>query len=351
MVLDNFGFLIFIMRITLYFIFIFGIVLTGCNQVKSTTFSSDAKSLSVLFYNVENLFDTEDDPKTYDEEFTPNGKKSWTKERYNTKLLHLGKVVSSIDSNMPDLFGLCEIENLGVLEDLNASAYFKEVGYEILHQDSPDSRGIDVALFYNPEKIQLEIDGFITSKLPAGDRPNTRQILHAKGTLKGDAFHVFVNHWPSRSGGKKETEPNRLTVANNLSEYLMDIRRTDENAQILLMGDFNDYPNDKSIYEILRAGAIGKARYSNMMWDAHKSGKGSYNYRGDWGALDQFIVTPNLTNGEGVEADQSSVKFFQADWMMHENSYGNLVPSRTYGGPNYYGGYSDHLPIFMRFTW
>lgn len=339
------------MRVATSFFLLLSILLIGCNQVKPTTFSSDAKSLSVAFYNVENLFDLEDDPNTYDEEFTPSGKKAWTKDRYDTKLLHLGKVVSSIDSNMPDLFGMCEVENRTVLEDLNSSPYFKGVDYEILHQDSPDGRGIDVALLYNPKKIQLEIAGFITSNLPAGDRPNTRQILHAKGMLEGQEFHVFVNHWPSRSGGKKETEPNRLTVANNLSEYLKDIRRANKDAQIVMMGDFNDHPNDKSIYEILKAGPAGKARYSNLMWDAHKSGKGSYNYRGDWGALDQFIVTPNLTDGEGVEADPSSVQFFQADWMMYENSYGNVVPSRTYGGPNYYGGYSDHLPIFMRLNW
>jgi len=324
--------------------------LLSCKQSKTTTFNSE-NEISMAFYNVENLFDLEDDPNTFDEEFTPSGKKAWTPERYETKLEHLGKVVHAMDSNMPDIIGLCEIENRRVIEDFNNSTYLKNAGYEILHSESPDGRGIDVGLMYNSNKVNLEVAGVIESKLPAGDRPNTRLILHAAGVLNGKSLNIFVNHWPSRGGGQKETEPNRLTVARNLKIYVAELLDKDPEALIVFMGDFNDYPNNKSISEVLNAGISQSSSFCNLMWDFHKNGVGSYNYRGNWGALDQFIVSKNLVDGVGIDVDQTSVKFVREDWMMYTNGKGEKYPSRTYGGPNYYGGYSDHLPIYMKIKW
>ncbi|NQX91551.1 MAG: endonuclease/exonuclease/phosphatase family protein [Flavobacteriales bacterium] len=336
------------MRYALQLLLLVLILGVSCSPVKPTTFGSSEDELTIAFYNVENLFDTEDDPNKYDEEFTPTGKKAWTEERYETKLEHLGLVVHSLDSHMPDILGVCEVENLKVLEDLNSSPYFKGANYEILHKESPDGRGIDVGLLYNPNKLTLEIEGVIKSELPAGERPNTRLILHASGTYQGQKLHVFVNHWPSRSGGKKETEPNRLTVARNLKNYVKNVQSRHPGAMYIFMGDFNDHPNDPSINEILKAGKGAKYDFENLMWDFHKNGKGSYNFRGNWGALDQFIVSRNLVDGQGVDVETSSVTFFQQPFMMYTNNKGETYPSRTYGGPNYYGGYSDHLPIFMR---
>ncbi len=323
------------------------LLLNSCHSVQNTSFNPSKETLSIAFYNVENLFDLEDDPNTFDEEFTPNGKKAWTKDRYETKLLNLGKVVSSMDEAMPDVLGLCEIENRKVVEDLNKSPYFSGVNYQILHQESPDGRGIDVGLMFNADKIQLEIEGVIESTLPAGDRPRTRLILHAKGETNGEELHIFVNHWPSRSGGQEESEPNRLTVAFNLRNYIDEVLEKNPNALIVLMGDFNDHPNNKSIQDILRAGKGKDYLLENLMWEKHKNGEGSYNYRGDWGALDQFMVSQNLLDGKGVDVVPESVQFVKHDWMMYVNKDGQASPSRTYGGPNYYGGYSDHLPIFM----
>lgn len=323
------------------------LVLSACQSVQTTSFDNSKDSLSMAFYNVENLFDLEDDPSTFDEEFTPTGKKAWTKDRYETKLLNLGRVVSSMDESMPDIIGLCEIENRKVIEDLNNSPYFKGVKYEIIHQDSPDGRGIDVGLMYNASKIKLELAGVIESTLPAGDRPKTRLILHAKGTLQGQDLHIFVNHWPSRSGGQAETEPNRLTVAFNLRNYIDKVLAENPEAMIVLMGDFNDHPNNKSINDILKAGKGDDYSFENLMWEMHKNGQGSYNFRGEWGALDQFMVSRNLVDGEGIDVDRETVKAHREDWMMYVNDKGEASPSRTYGGPNYYGGYSDHLPIFM----
>ena len=327
-------------------VFIIGIV--SCKEVKPTATSDNVNELQVLFYNVENLFDTIDDPAKADEEFTPTGKKMWNDERYAYKLKQLGKVIASADSHMPDILGLCEIENRKVVEDLNASTYFSKVNYEILHNESPDGRGIDVGLMFNPDRIQLDDIEYIQSTLPVGDRPNTRLVLHAKGEFNGEELHIYVNHWPSRYGGQKESEPNRLTVAYNVRKSVDQVLEDNSNANILLMGDFNDHPNNKSLREVIGAGLDGSNGMVNLMWEKHKRGEGSYNYRGEWGALDQFVVTPSLTDGKGLDVDLNTVQFVRHDWMMYVNDEGEAYPNRTYGGPNYYAGFSDHLPIAMR---
>lgn len=322
----------------------------SCSDVKPAMVNSDSKSLGVMFYNVENLFDISDDPKINDDEFTPSSKKEWTKERYQQKLMSIGKVIRACDTFMPDIIGLCEIENIEVLKDLIQTDHFKGTNYTILHADSPDDRGIDVALLYNSTRVKLEIVELIKSTLPAGDRPNTRLVLHAEGEVGGHPLHVYVNHWPSRSGGQQESEPNRLTVANNVKNSVESILMTDRNAQILLMGDFNDHPNDKSVRDVLMAKNADEGMLTNLMWMKSKNGEGTYFYKGEWGCLDQFMVSKSLTDGSGVEVDPNSVRIVKEDWMLYTSDKGVTSPNRTYGGDNYYGGYSDHLPIFMKLT-
>lgn len=331
--------------------FVLLLLSSGCAEKKQVSAEEATETnqdkLTVMFYNVENLFDTEDDPNTFDEDFTPNGKLTWDQGRLDTKMLHLGKVLDAAGESMPDILGLCEVENLGVVEAFAQSAYLKATPYNILHKESPDGRGIDVALLYNSEHVSLSEVSYIESKLPAGDRPNTRLVLHAKGTVAGKELHVFVNHWPSRGGGKDATEPNRLTVAYNVRQEIDAVLAENPEAHILMMGDFNDYPNDKSLVDVLSAGRKGEKLLCNLMWEKHKLGEGSYNYKGEWGALDQFIVSQNMVDGYDLDANESSVRFVREDWMMYTNDEGEVYPNRTYGGPNYYGGYSDHLPIFM----
>lgn len=345
--------------------FIFFVVLTilflGCKETQSTAERSDnaandssaevSTTFNVVFYNVENLFDTEDDPQKADEEFTPAGEKEWTPERYDQKLAKLSRVIAASDDKLPAVIGLCEVENRKVVEDLAKTGALAAIEYGVIHRESPDGRGIDVALLYDTKRLNLNEAGVITTTLPVGDRPNTRLILHASGDINGAPVHFFVNHWPSRYGGKEKSEPNRLAVASNLRTYLDAVLQNDPDAEIIMMGDFNDHPDDKSIVEVLNAGSLSSSQpLANLMYDLHKKGKGSYNYRGEWGALDQFIVTRSLTDGEGIDVQPETVRFVRHDWMMYVNDKGEAYPNRTYGGPNYYGGFSDHLPIVATFS-
>lgn len=320
-----------------------------CTSKKELSATPVDRSLTVAFYNVENLFDFEDDPAIKDEEYTPSGKKSWNRGRLDTKINNLSKVLFSMDEQLPDVIGLCEVENLKVVDMLRENLSVASKDYKIIHRDSPDGRGIDVALLYDSSKITIDHQSYIRSKLPSGDRPNTRLILYARGIQDDDTLHFFVNHWPSRYGGKEKSEPNRLTVAYNLRNTLDSIKSVSPDSKIVLMGDFNDYPNNKSLSEIIGAGIRPEMPFYNLMWLSHKAGIGSYNYKGEWGCLDQFIVSQNTidaTSGFSVNTDGASI--IQHDWMMYVNDEGMAFPSRTFSGSNYYGGYSDHLPILLK---
>lgn len=311
--------------------------------------SHDDASVSIAFYNVENLFDTSDDPLTDDQEFLPGAEKQWTLDRFTTKLDHLAEVISKLDVSLPDVVGLAEVENRYVLEQLVAHPKLKAANYQIVHRNSPDGRGIDCALLYNPEQFEIDKQSFIRFKLPVKDRKNTRDIVYARGIHKSDTLHFFVNHWPSRYGGQEASEPKRLTAAYELDKRVDSIRRVSPNAQVLCMGDFNDHPNNKSLKTVLGAGVTSDhSQLYNFMWSIHKNGGGSYNYKGDWGALDQFVGTWNmLEESSAFVTHREAAQIIKHDWMMYVNDENVAFPSRTYGGPNYYGGYSDHLPILL----
>jgi len=322
---------------------------SSCNKTKSLAYDdgNDAE-LSIMFYNVENLFDTFDDPLTSDEEFTPSGKLNWTDERYVKKLNDLAKVISSIDQELPEIVGLCEIENRAVTEALFNAPALQSGNYAVLHRESPDGRGIDCALAYRKDKIRFDTEKYYKVTLPSGERPTTRLMMYARGIQENDTLHVFVNHWPSRSGGQMESEPNRLTVALLLREKADSILRENPDARIVMMGDFNDYPNDKSLKDVLQASGRGDGVYFNFMDDFQKKGEGTYNYQGEWGCLDQFIVSnPVVQSDKGFRAEKNAAKIFKAEWLLFVNNDGSASPSRTYG-KEYYGGYSDHLPIFLQ---
>jgi predicted extracellular nuclease len=306
--------------------------------------------LSVMFYNVENLFDTANDPLKDDDEFTPDGKLQWTAERYAKKLQDLAKVISSIDDELPSMVGLCEVENRFVVEELFSKTNLAAGNYAVLHREGPDGRGIDCALAYRKDHIRFDTEKYYNVKLPAGSRPDTRLLLYARGIQGKDTLHVFVNHWPSRSGGQLETEPNRLTLALLLREKADSILMSNQDARIIMMGDFNDYPNDKSIREVLQASGKGDGHFYNFMDEFQKKGEGTYNYKGEWGCLDQFIVSNRIVQSDkGFRAQAGSAKIFSADWLLFVGADGKAAPSRTYG-KDYYGGYSDHLPIFLELT-
>ena len=300
---------------------------------------SDDKELFSVFYNVENLFDTIDNPNTRDNEFLPKSEKKWDTYRYNYKLNQLDKVFSEIikkenENRLPDIIGLCEVENKLVINDLLKTETFKNHTYKIIHKQSPDGRGIDCALLVD-EKFEVLNSDFIKINNPKENRA-TRDIVFGKLKFKNQIINVFVNHWPSRWGGQEASNYKRVFVAEVLRKYIDN--NTSESDFNLIMGDFNDYPTNESLAEVLV-----KDDLVNLMSKSNVSGRGSYNYRGNWDWLDQIIVSQD---------DFKLISFgaFEEDFMMYTNKKGEVYPNRSFGGNNWYAGFSDHLPVFLRFT-
>ena len=300
---------------------------------------SDDKELFSVFYNVENLFDTIDNPNTRDNEFLPKSEKKWDTYRYNYKLNQLDKVFSEIikkenENRLPDIIGLCEVENKLVIDDLLKTETFKNHTYKIIHKQSPDGRGIDCALLVD-EKFEVLNSDFIKINNPIESRA-TRDIVFGKLKFKNQIINVFVNHWPSRWGGQEASNHKRVFVAEVLRKYIDN--NTLESDFNLIMGDFNDYPTNESLAEVLV-----KDDLVNLMSKSNVSGRGSYNYRGNWDWLDQIIVSQD---------DFKLISFgaFEDDFMMYTNKKGEVYPNRSFGGNNWYAGFSDHLPVFLRFT-
>lgn len=330
----------------LFLSILFFLALSAVTQCKS--------EIHILFYNVENLFDTKDDPVVRDEEYTPTSKKKWNSKRYKQKLQSLAKVIAGADEDkMPVLIGLCEIENKNVVKDLSKSKALKKSKYEIVHYDSPDKRGIDVALMYRKSKINIIRSEALKVTFPNDDSTTTRDVLYVKIKLKKDTFHLFVNHWPSRRGGEKASQFKRMSAAHVVRNKIDQIQAINLRAQIIIMGDFNDYPSNKSIKTVLRASNFKNDKNHelfNLMSDLEKKGIGTHNYKGKWGMLDQFIITRNLrNNSKGWTLLDEGVSIVRHDWMLyHDKKYDNYKPNRTYVGSKYVGGYSDHLPILLK---
>lgn len=305
--------------------------------------------LDIVFYNVENLFDTINDPQTLDDEFLPDSGKHWNHERYSKKLADLSEVLSKVaEDGIPEVIGLCEVENRNVVEDLFQMPHFKNFPYRIIHEDSPDRRGIDVAFVYHEDVMEPLHHEQIGIRFAFDPSLRTRDILYAKMLSHGDTLHFFVNHWPSRWGGKEASEPKRMQAATVLRTRIDSILLRDRFAKIIAMGDFNDHPNNRSMTEVMNAEPGAGHGLTNLMYDGHMAGHGSYNYRGEWGMLDQFIISDALlAHSGGYSLIDSSATVFKEPWMLHFPKEGEPSPNRTYGGSNYYGGYSDHLPIRM----
>ncbi len=315
---------------------------------------TNKNTFTAMFYNVENLFDTTDDPNTKDDEFTPEGSKRWNTERYEKKLKNLSIVISSIrDDELPELVGLCEIENRKVIHDLIMQERIKNARYRFVHKDSPDTRGIDVALLYNAEEF-LYLNHKIIPVKPEFDKDfKSRDILYVRGIInKKDTLHVFINHWKSRWGGTEETEKYRVEYARLVRNEINRITNAYNPSKILVMGDLNDTPNNKSVKEILKADNTGnKESLYNLMLPFTEKGLGTHNYKGEWSVLDHIIVSNSLLNSEtGFVVKNKEAHIFSAGWITYESKDGYKSPNRTYGGLNYYGGYSDHYPVYVVLT-
>ena len=327
----------------------------------TTVFSQEKayKVNTVAFYNLENLFDTENDPLTYDDDRTPDGKDHWTEEIYQDKLKNMAKVMAEIGAevsgNTPAIIGVCETENRKVLEDLVNQETLIKQDYGIIQFDSPDRRGIDVALLYKKKlftpthykaKELLIYDDNDKSK-----RVFTRDQLVVSGMLDGEKIHLIVNHWPARSGGEKRSRSKRIKAAKLNRQIIDSIFSDDPYAKIITMGDLNDDPTNPSVKDHLNA----KRKVSNLdikelynpMEDLAKQGYGSLAYRDSWNLFDQIIISTELT-----KKDFSSYRFYKAGiynetYLVNAHGRYKGYPYRSFASGSYTGGYSDHFPVYI----
>ncbi|WP_108804625.1 endonuclease [Aquimarina sp. Aq107] len=314
---------------------------------------------TIAFYNVENLFDTEDDPITYDDDRTPNGKDHWTEDIYKDKLKNMAKVISEIGAdvtkNAPAIIGVAEIENRKVLEDLANEPVLLPKDYGIVQFDSPDRRGIDVALLYqkalfrpiNTSKHEL----LIYNTNDPTKRVYTRDQLLVSGYLDGDLVHVIVNHWPSRSGGEARSRRKREKAAELNKKIIDSLFDIDPYAKIITMGDLNDDPDNSSVKKVLGAKAekedVKLKELYNPMYNMSKKGIGSLAWRDSWNLFDQIIISKGL-----LDKDYSSYKYYKAgvynkNYLANPRGRYKGYPYRSFANGAYTGGYSDHFPVYV----
>ena len=307
------------------------------------------KDRVIAFYNLENLFDIEDDPNTLDDDFTPEGFKRWKARKFNSKIKKLGKAISRIGQeeqlDPPVLLGIAEVENHKVIEKLLESKFLKDIPYDYVHFDSPDERGIDTGLIYDKRYFKV----VHAAPLPLliedhfGQRDATRDILYVAGMLHGEYIHVFVNHWPSRRDGVSETEPHRILAAETLLSKLNEIT---ENAygdvHTLVMGDFNDDPHSLSIQRFIQTGL-----FINPMQELLSPDTGSANYKGKWSLFDQILFSHTFLNHEPGTHTFRKAAIFSPKFLREWKGRYKGNPFRTFAGRRYLGGYSDHFPVYI----
>lgn len=311
--------------------------------------------MRVMCYNVENFFDCDDDPKKNDEEFLPDSPKAWTYSRYKEKQSNISKVIVSLGGwNAPAIVGLVEVESRKALTDLTLYSELKNLKYKFIHHESPDARGIDVALLYQPNLFKPFNNKPLRINFPEAPRSKTRDVLLVSGRVPtGDTLHVFVCHFPSRIGGADETADKRNYVAGVIRAQVDSLYRISKQPNIIIMGDMNDYPDNASMKDVLKAQKPG-APYSdknlyNLMFPLQQKGIGSHKYRGEWGMLDQIVVSGNLMQEDSkIHTLKNEAAVFDADFLMTEDEkYMGKMPLRTYAGPKYLGGFADHLPVYF----
>lgn len=326
-----------------YIIFIFSVFLFPAVSVGAQT------PFRVMFYNVENLFDTKDNPRTKDDDFLPDGNQRWSNSRYWKKLHDISKVIIMVgEGRPPALVGMCEIENDSVLYDLTKKASLNRHKYNYVVSNSRDARGMNVALLYQRDELKFISKGEYAPSF------NSRAILHVTGrVVNGDTLDVFICHFHSRVEGIKKTQSYRIESASLLKQKTDSVSKKRKTPRIIIMGDFNDYPNDISLRETLNAQSL-KAPISarnlyNMFYHRIKEKDfGSYKHRGKWGCLDQFIVNGGLLTDQGqIKVKNKEAHVYSADFLLQDDKKGGLKPFRTYSGYKYLGGTSDHLPIYM----
>lgn len=306
------------------------------------------------FWNLENLYDTIDGPND-DAEYLPDAAKQWNTDRYQRKLQHTARVIEEMGADVfPDglvAMGMCEVEDLAVVEDLVRTPPLDKRGYRVVHHDSPDKRGVDVAFIYNPKYFTLLNERTYTLHDPSDSLFRTRDQLVVTGSLGGDTISIIVNHWPSRAGGEKRSLPRRILAA-KLGRHIIDsLRAIDPNARVLFMGDLNDDPVDPSVHKFLKATgdkeeATGATLY-NPMYDLYQKGIGTLAWRDSWNLFDQIILTPSLVHVADDGYRFYGARVFNRPYLRQAEGNFAGYPFRTYVGDQYQGGYSDHFPVYV----
>jgi predicted extracellular nuclease len=309
------------------------------------------------FYNLENFFDTLDDPKIKDEEFLPTGSYHYTSDIYLDKVRHLATVISQIGTEFTAdglaMMGCAEVENEGVLKDLIHDSLLAGRHYAIVHYDSPDERGIDVGLIYNPKYFKPERSAPLFVHLPdENDKPHyTRDVLYVTGKLNGEQVHVFVNHWPSRRGGEEVSAPNRAIAAAVAKHAIDSIEALDANAKIILMGDLNDDPISPSVAKVLNAKGdehdVQQGDLFNPWADYYKKGIGTLAFNDSWNLFDQIMISSPFLNKSQEGFFFREAKIFSRPWMIQSSGRFKGYPKRTFDYNKYIGGYSDHFPTYI----
>ena len=331
-------------------IFASGCFVPRSKRIKVGMLGSDIVSEAyVMSYNVENLFDTINDPEN-DDDFTPNGKLNWNAKRYQEKLNHIAQVVEAVKNEngnqWPMVIGLIEVEHASCLNDLVSKTRLNDGRYQVAFLEGEDERGIDVGLLFRSDVMELVSVNKHNIVLPENDK--TRHILEVVGRVNNELVVFYVNHWPSRSGGTEKSAPSRQLASEQLSMVMTNRMKQNPDCNMILMGDFNDYPDNQSV---ARLEWVNGKQFSNLMKKTDDTNKGSHFYKGEWGFLDQFIVNSEILaqDGKGWLFKRSEAVAF--DFMMYTNNKGEMSPSRTYVGDSYKGGYSDHLPILLELSY
>ncbi|MGV6862208.1 MAG: endonuclease/exonuclease/phosphatase family protein [Putridiphycobacter sp.] len=324
----------------------------------SFSFAQEKKQYQVGcigFYNLENLFNTVDDPNR-DEEYLPEGRNNWTEKKYQHKLENLSTVLEDMGTDIsPDgcgIIGVAEVENRGVLEDLVKTEKLKSRNYKIIHYDSPDRRGIDVGLLYQEKYLKVNKTASYKLVFPDDTAYYTRDQLIVGGKYMGEDVNIIVAHWPSRRGGEQKSEPRRIQAAQLGRKIIDSLYNDNPNAKIIYMGDLNDDPVNKSVTEYIQAkGKIAKVKkkmFFNPMWDFYKKGHGTLAWNDAWNLFDQIMVSKAFLNG----TDYSALSYYKAfvyrkPYLLQKEGRFKGYPLRTSAGGQYLGGYSDHLPVFI----
>ncbi len=332
--------------------FVYAIVLLIFISLTSCQSKSD--TIYVATWNLENLFDTVDDPNTIDEEFLPDGSKKWTPEKLEVKLENIAKLIKYMNAGKgPDILGVQEVEHEHLLKTLTEK-YYNERNYKIAYAESKDGRGIDNGLIYDDDIFDLV--NIETIEVPLENSYPTRYILHVELVAGAENLHLYVNHWPSRRGGAEKSEPKRITAAQVLRNSVDKLIEKDGIDNLILIGDFNDEPENESInitlnaidFECEKQSADNKSLY-NLAYKESEKKLGSYFYRGDWDMIDQIIISKDALIKPGLSYVCGSFEIIRPKFAVTERGQYRGAAIPTYGGKNYLGGYSDHFPVGAKF--